>query len=115
MQFLFSTPLNEKVEKINNTRCNAISKTFRTIKIYLVLIEIDNSRNNAILVGNPNPKFYGGRTYRTLHIPGNTCKVGAVWLGMLGLGIIFLAFSIPTHARDVAIKASLSQLDAEQG
>ena len=50
MQFLFSTPLNEKVEKINNTRCYAISKIFRTIKIYLVLIEIDNSRNNAILV-----------------------------------------------------------------
>ena len=40
----------EKRKKINNARCNAISK------IYLVLIEIDN---NAILVGNPNPKFSG--------------------------------------------------------
>ena len=45
-------------------------RCLKPIKIYLVLIEIDNSRNNAILVGNPNPKVYGGWTYRTLQSPG---------------------------------------------
>ena len=37
---------------------------------------IFTSHNNSILVGNPNPKFYGVRTCRTLHIQGNCCEGG---------------------------------------
>ena len=71
MQSLFSTPLDQKSEKITSTRCYAISKNPRIFTIYLELIKIDNSRSYAVLLGNPNPKLSGSRTYRTLHIPGN--------------------------------------------
>ena len=42
----------------------------RTIKIYLVLIEIDDSPKYGILVVSPNPTSSVVGLYRTLHIPG---------------------------------------------
>lgn len=57
-QSLFSTPLSERLKNKSNKRCNTIFRASRTIKLYLVSIKMNNSREYAILMVSPSPNSF---------------------------------------------------------